>query len=187
VRAELERQGIKTCSPFVTYDLATGDWTSQDSAPPYREEGIEARVGAQMSAERDSLDRHAIERLQAKLRAVGRAFLPVLFPRGFDFGAQRLRYDTVRGRISDGDASGSIRLRLPAQAVLDVLDTGYLSDLCIPMFTHVDLGPEVPAASVYVLFTLIQMHDVGATASLPGLARWASVTAGGQLSSLLAS
>lgn len=187
VRAHLRQKGIDSTAPYVTYDLENGRWTA-DESEPRRERGIEARVHKQVESERDCISDDDIARLEHKLRSATRGVLPVLFPRGigFDLGHQQLHYDSLRGRVVEGRSDGSVRMRLPAQAVHDVLHTGYFSDLCIPMFTHVDLGREVPAAAIYLFFTLMQMHDVGATASLAGLRDWLRVTLRGQVDSLRA-
>jgi len=189
VREHLASIGTRTCPPFVTYNLSTGAWVTEEEQPPHREANIEGRVQAQIAQERTELDGDDLLRLEQKLRSAGRALLPWMFPRGiaFDFGGQKVVYDCLRGHVRASDDSGSVRLRLPAQAVHDVLHSGYFSDICIPMFTHVDLGPEVPAAHIFIFFTLMQLHDVGATASLHGFRRWLRVMARSQWLSLRAS
>jgi hypothetical protein len=177
VRDLLESQRIRTFPPYVTLELQTLAFTTEHGTPARRESGIEARVQAQVSAEASQLDSDDLTRLEAKLNAAGRVLIGALFPRGiaFSFGEQRLRYLPLSGRVQADREDASMTLHLPAQAVRDVLHTGFFSDLCIPMFTRVELAAHTPPHFVYVFFTLMQLHDVGATGSVSELARFVTL------------
>jgi hypothetical protein len=163
--------------PYVTLDLGTGAFTSEHDQPARRELGIAERVDAQVASEVPALADEDIDKLAAKLRAAGRGWLALLLPRGlgFELPGQRLCYSPWTGRVGPMRGACSLTLRVPAQAVTDVLATGYFSDLCIPMFTHVELAPEVPPHAVYAFFVMMQLHDIGVTASLSDFTRWASL------------
>lgn len=177
VEAELAPDGVRVLPPYVTLSLATLEHTAEDTSIERREAGIEARVREQLDGEQVTLGEEAIRRLEDKLNAAGRLWLPLLFPRGlaFQLGEQRLLYRL--GRVRESSAGASVTLRLPAQAVQDVLATGYFSDLCIPMFTRVELGVETPPHAVYAFFVLMQLHDVGVTHDLKSMARALSMSA----------
>lgn len=177
VRAHLHGSPLEVLPPYITLDLRTGAFTSEHAQPAHREPGIAERVEAQLASEAQALDDDDIQRLAAKLYAAGRGWLGLLFPRGigFELPSQRLCYNPFTGRIGPMRGACSLTLRVPAQAVKDVLATGYFSDLCIPMFSHVELAPEVPPHAVYAFFVMMQLHDIGVTTSLSDFGRWASM------------
>jgi hypothetical protein len=173
VSGALTRAGVTALPPYVTLDLETGEQHCEDEFASTDVREIEARVRTQLESEARSLDAEDRARLEHKLRAAGRTVLACLFPRGinFELPEQRLHYDTLRGRLREGSPAASISLRLPAQAVKDVLASGYFSDLCIPMFTQVHLGPETLPHAAYAFFVLMQLHDVGATTGPAAIGR----------------
>jgi hypothetical protein len=165
VRKVLTREGIDVLPPYVTLNLTTFEHSSEAATPARSEPGMEERVRAQLASEALALDTDDLQKLEQKLNAAGRLWLPALFPRGiaFELPSQRVRYDSLSGRAHESLQPASVVLRLPAQAVKDVLASGYFSDLCIPMFTEVHLGPETLPQAVYLFFVMMQLHDVGAT------------------------
>jgi hypothetical protein len=176
VRAYLEGTSVHVLPPYVTLDLATGAFTSEHAGPLRREERISERVQAQLGVEAaaQGLTDDELGMLARKLGAAGRGWLPLLCPRGVGLvlGEQRIAYDPFRARVVPMRRRCSITLKAPVQAVKDVLASGFFSDLCIPMFTDVELAPEVSPIGVYVFFTMIQLHDQGATSSPSAFARW---------------
>jgi hypothetical protein len=175
VSAALAQVGVVSLPPYVSLDLASFEYRTQDSASAGQAPDVATRVRAQVAGEASALDRREQALLERKLRAAGRLWLPLLFPRGirWRFPGQYLHYDTVRGRVSEQHCSGpaSVEFRLPAQAVKDVLTSGFLSDLCIPMFTEVHLAIETLPQAVYAFFVLMQLHDVGALGDARALTR----------------
>jgi hypothetical protein len=173
VEEQLVRNGVTALPPWVSLDLVTREYTTENETPPWREARIEERVRAHIASEVTSLDASDREKLEQKLRAAGRLWLPLLFPRGiaFELPDQRLHYDALLGRVRESERAASIVFRLPAQAVKDVLASGYFSDLCIPMFTEVHLGPETLPHAAYAFFVMMQLHDVGAVRDTRTLAR----------------
>jgi hypothetical protein len=178
LKAQLASQPIQVLPPYTSLDLQSGSYSSEYGQPPRREPGIAERVAAQIDAESSpaaqELTQAELDLLADKLRRAGRGWLAWLCPRGVGFSLprQQLAYDPIRGRLGAMNRTCSITLKLPAQAVKDVLATGFFSDLCIPMFTDVELAPEVPPHVVYAFFVLLQLHDVGATSSVGELANW---------------
>lgn len=177
VTEELARDGVPVLPPYITLDLATFEHTSEDTTIERREANIEPRVQEQLAREHSKLDEAEQQKLEDKLRAAAGLWLPLLFPLGlaFQLGDQRLVYRFGKLRESAGVAS--VTLKLPAQPVKDVLVTGFFSDLCIPMFTEVHLGPGVLPHAVYAFFVLMQLHDVGVTADLRAILRSLSMSA----------
>ncbi len=173
VTSALAAAGVASLPPYVSLDLATGAHRSDPECAAEPRAAIDACVRDQLISEARALNVGDCQRLEHKLRSAGRAWLPGLFPRGlsFEMQDQRLRYDTIRGRVSVSDAPASLVFRLPAQALKDVLASGYFSDLCIPMFTQVHLGPETLPHAVYAFFVLMQLHDVGVTATPSAVGR----------------
>lgn len=169
----LARDGVTALPPWVSLDLVTREYTSENGTPALREARIDERVRAHMASEVTALDAEDCQKLEQKLRAAGRLWLPLLFPRGiaFELPDQRLHYDAVLGRVRESQRTASIVFRLPAQAVKDVLASGYFSDLCIPMFIEVHLGPETLPHAAYAFFVMMQLHDVGAMSDARSLAR----------------
>jgi hypothetical protein len=173
VSGALSRAGVGALPPYVTLDLVTGvhhcdaEFESPDALDTAE------RVRLQLASEALRLGADDQARLEHKLRAAGRTVLACLFPRGigFELPEQRLHYDTLRGRLREGEQASSIRFRLPAQALKDVLASGYFSDICIPMFTEVHLGPETLPHAAYAFFVLLQLHDVGATTGAAAIGR----------------
>jgi hypothetical protein len=177
IREYLDGSPLKVLPPYITLDLHTGVFTSEHTQPALREPNISGRVEAQIASEAPELGSDDIRRLAAKLHAAGRGWLALLVPRGlgFELPKQRLCYNPFTGQIGPMRRACTITLRVPAQAVKDVLATGYFSDLCIPMFTHVEIAPEVPPHAVYVFFLMMQLHDIGATTSMSDFTRWISL------------
>ena len=173
VSGALSQAGVEALPAYVTLDLATGEHhCDADRSSPDPRDTAE-RVRQQLSSEARSLNAEDEARLEHKLRAAGRTVLACLFPRGigFELPEQRLHYDTLRGRVREGEHVSSISFRMPAQALKDVLASGYFSDLCIPMFTEVHLGPETLPHAAYAFFVLMQLHDVGATTGAAAIGR----------------
>ena len=177
VTEELAKVGVPVLPPYVTLDLDTFQHTHEDTSVERREPRIEERVREQLSREEHRLTEREREQLEAKLNAAARVWLPLLFPRGlaFELGDQRLVYRL--GKLRESASAASVTLKLPAQPVKDVLMTGFFSDLCIPMFTEVHLGPEAPPHAVYAFFVLMQLHDVGVTHDLHAIVRSLSMSA----------
>lgn len=172
VSVALMRAGVAALPPYVAVNLVTGAHRCDPEQGSVDEQQIARRVHAQLDSEAPSLDPDDRASLERKLRGAGRALLACLFPRGiaFELPGQRLHYDSLRGQLNESGRAASITFRLPAQAVKDVLASGYFSDLCIPMFTQVHLGPETFPHAAYAFFVLMQLHDVGATTD-PGAIR----------------
>ena len=173
VSGALTQAGVEALPPYVTLDLVTGRHHCDTECASVDPRDIAERVRVQLQSEVHSLDADDQARLEQKLRAAGRAAFSCLFPRGIGFvlPEQRLHYDTLRGRLRAGEQAASIRFRLPAQALKDVLASGYFSDLCIPMFTEVHLGPQTLPHAAYAFFVLMQLHDVGATTGAAAIGR----------------
>lgn len=173
VSGALTRAGISALPPYVTLDLTTGKHHAAAEAANSNAESSAERVHLQIASEARSLDAEDQARLEHKLRAAGRAALACLFPRGirFELPEQQLHYDSLRGKLREPAHAPSISFRLPAQALKDVLASGYFSDLCIPMFTEVHLGPETLPHAAYAFFVLMQLHDVGATTGPAAIGR----------------
>jgi hypothetical protein len=152
----------------VTLCLESFEHTSEATLPAVSEPRIEERVQKQIAGETSRVSADDIVKLERKLNAAARLWLPLLFPRGiaFELPEQRLHYNALAGRVRESAQGASVVLRMPAQALQDVLASGFFSDLCIPMFTQVHLGPETLPHAVYAFFTAMQLHDVGATTDL---------------------
>jgi hypothetical protein len=177
VEDELAKAGVPVLPAYVTLDLDTFEHTHEDTSFERRELRIEERVSEQLAREEARLSGTELAQLEDKLNAAARLWLPLLFPRGlaFELGGQRLVYRL--GKVRESASAASVTLKLPAQPVKDVLMSGFFSDLCIPMFTEVHLGPEAPPHSVYAFFVLMQLHDVGVTQDVRALARSLSMSA----------
>lgn len=169
----LSPSGLGVLPPYLTLDLATLAHTAEPDPPAALQPDITRKVSAQLAREAAALSSQECDALARKLRCAGGSWLALLFPRGiaFDFGEQRLHYDPWTRAVRPSSRSGSVRFRLPAQAVRDVLASGYFSDLCIPMFTEVHLGPETPPHAIYAFFVLVQLHDIGAIGDARALGR----------------
>lgn len=174
--------------PYATLDLATGAHTSVDPASYRRDEAaIEAQVAEQRAREERCEFTDADERaLEAKLRSSGRRALAVVCPRGlgFDLGDVQLTYRPWKGRIERGEARGSIVLALPKQALKDAVASGYMADLCIPMFTEVRVDAWTDPRAAVALFMCLLLNDVGATRDRSSSFAWLRQTATLELGAL---
>ena len=63
-------------------------------------------------------------------------------------------------------------LGLPKQPLIDVLDSGFMGDLCIPMFTEVRLDAWTDPRAAVALFMQLGLHDIGATDGAGAFGRW---------------
>lgn len=174
--------------PYSTLDLATGTRTSVDPASYHRDEAaIEAQVAAQHDLEaRCEFTDADVRALEAKLRSSGRRALALVCPRGlgFDLGDVQLTYRPWQGRIERGEARGSIVLGLPKQALKDAVASGFMADLCIPMFTEVRVDALTDPRAAVALFMLLLLNDVGATRDRATSFAWLRQTAALELAAL---
>lgn len=172
--------GTRLVPPHSTMDLAS---QSVQTVPPeeYRFEAaaVETKVAAQEAGELGArFGPEDAARLEAKLRGAGGMLLALLFPRGlaFEAGNDAYTYDPWRRRLGRGLTGSSASLRIPARPLADVLRQDNFADICIPMFTRVDLDRITDPRVLYLFFLVIALHDAGVTRGLAPFLSWAADT-----------
>ncbi len=175
VQARWDVADTELLPPYVEIDLTSGDYRQRRGAGPEADARVQQKVSARLAqeAQLEALDAGDLELLEGKLRAAGRYAFAALFPRGivFDLGTSRVRYDTLSGRVIPGQSGANLTLRLPAAVLREVLASGHFSDICIPMFTMVEVGEQTPGLLAFAFFTLMGFHDIGWTSSAASGAR----------------
>ncbi len=166
----------KLLYPYSTIDTASGEVSHIDPAnynasPEGQTAKIEAQEQLDETAEVNDED---IERLEKKMRTQ-RVLFALLFPRGIGFSVKDLDlvYNTWKGRITRGKQGGDFTLKVPTQAIKDVLAYDHFADLGITMFTIVSLNSGISPAKVYIFFILLMMDDYEHTKGLKNFVRWA--------------
>jgi hypothetical protein len=166
--------------PYTDIDLADLTYTST-SPEEYRPMGparLTALTAERAAAEEDTeISAADVAGLQRKLN-VFRWLFCLIFPRGFAFalGERHLRYDALRGRLSDFDAAsrdcGDFVVSVPKLTMKEAIRNNHLTDLGITMFVRIHLLRRLDPRKVYALFVLFQFDDYGHLRSVVSLLRW---------------
>lgn len=165
----------KLLHPYSTIDTATLETSHIDPADYHGSpDGQMAKIEAQelLDVTADVTDED-IERLENKMRTQ-RYLFALLFPRGIGFSVKGmdLFYNTWKGRIIRDKQGGDFTLRVPTQAIKDVLAYDHFADLGITMFTIVSLNSGISPAKVYLFFILLMMDDYDHTTGPKNFIRW---------------
>jgi hypothetical protein len=177
--ADLERHWQSRASllpPYSTLDLADFSYCSvppeqyRPMAPAMLARSTGGRGAEEAAAKITAADIAALER---KLRSF-RRLLRLVFRRGFSFrlGERLLRYDSRRGRLSDGGDAGDFIVEVSKLTIKEALANNHVSDLGITMFVRIRLLRRLDPRKVYALFVLFQFDDYGHLANGPALLRW---------------
>ncbi|MGH8583102.1 MAG: MBL fold metallo-hydrolase [Gammaproteobacteria bacterium] len=167
--------GTRLLNPYARLDL-DGFESSYIAPADYNHD---ANSLIQRAARQEEVDRSAeftaddVDRLRQKLGRF-RYFSALLFRKGigFELGNTKLTYLPWPGKMIEGEAKGSFVLRIPTQALKDVLKYGHFGDLGITMFTLIILNERTDPRFVYVFFMLIMLHDYGHTVSVVRFLQW---------------
>jgi hypothetical protein len=173
------RSHARLLPPYTTLDLA--DFTYR-SMPPDQYRPIAPVRLAALTAERAAAEEAAeispteIAKLQGKLNAFRWLFW-LIYPRGFAFllGERRLKYDALRGRLSDaaaGGGCGDFIVSVPKLTMKEAIRNNHLTDLGITMFVRIRLLRRLDPRKIYALFVLFQFDDYGHLRNITSLLRW---------------
>jgi hypothetical protein len=165
---------VELCPPFVTMDLATGDYTSAyaDVSRSLSASQLEAIRGRESEEAAFTLPADFDARLKRYLDEV--AFLRLFFRSGIGWrlttsGTERFYNSRTREVENRIPGKHDFIVSLPDQVLHEALANNVLTDLGITMFIRVDT--RVDRKMTYGAFLLMALHDYGHLADAKSMAR----------------